>query len=215
MKKTVIFDLDGTLLYTLEDLAESTNFALESFNYSRCSLSQIRSYVGDGVQKLMERAIPLGSENPDFQQCLETFKSHYKKNMYNKTRPYEGVIKLLDILKKQGVKTAVVSNKFDSAVKELCEHYFDRKIDIAVGESDSIRKKPSPDGLFEVMKKLGSEPKDCLYIGDSEVDILTAKNACIPCISVNWGYKDENFLKFHGAEVIVSSCDELLNEILK
>lgn len=215
MKKTVIFDLDGTLLYTLEDLADSTNFALEKYNHSKCTLSQIRSYVGNGVARLVERAIPSGKENPDFQNCLETMKSHYKENMYNKTRPFDGVLEMLDTLQKKHIRTAVVSNKFDSAVKELCGHYFGNRIEIAIGESLNVKKKPAPDSVLEVMRILNTPADECVYVGDSEVDILTAKNAGIKCISVDWGYKDRSFLAENGAKNIVSSCDELLAQILE
>lgn len=213
MKKAAIFDLDGTLLYTLEDLTDSTNYALGCFNYSPCTVSQVRSYVGNGVRLLIARAIPQGEDNPVFEECLKTFKSHYKNNMYNKTKPYDGVMEILTRLKKLGIKTAVVSNKFDTATKELCSHYFDKKIDIAIGESKNIKKKPSPDSVLEVINVFKLNKSDCVYIGDSEVDIQTAKNAGIDCISVNWGYKDTDFLKNNGANCIVENCKELLKKI--
>ena len=215
MKKTAIFDLDGTLLYTLEDLTDSTNYALQKFNYQPCTISQVRSYVGNGVYKLIERALPEGDKNSDFQKCLEVFKNHYKENMYNKTCPFEGVLDMLSELKKRNINVAVVSNKFDAAVKELCSKYFANLVDIAVGESPNVRKKPAPDSVFAVMKHFKTKPIDCVYIGDSEVDIETAKNAGIDCISVNWGYKDTEFLIKNNAQTIVSSCDELLKQILK
>lgn len=213
MKKAAIFDLDGTLLYTLEDLADSTNYALSCFGYSPCSVSQVRSYVGNGVRLLIARALPQGEANPVFEECLSTFKNHYKKNMYNKTKPYDGVIEMLDKLKALGIKTAVVSNKFDTATKELCAHYFKDRIDISIGESSSIRKKPAPDSVLEVIKIFGADKNDCVYIGDSEVDIQTAQNAGIDCISVNWGYKDTDFLISNGASCIVENCEELLKSI--
>ena len=214
MKKAAIFDLDGTLLYTLEDLTDSTNFALAKYDYPVCTLEQIRSYVGNGVYKLIERALPDGAQNPDFSVCLETFKNHYKQNMYNKTRPYDGVIKMLEELKSKNIKTAVVSNKFDAAVKELCRNYFAELIDIAVGESENVQKKPAPDGVLKVVKKLGLSSKECVYTGDSEVDIQTAKNAEMDCISVDWGYKNRDFLISNGALLIVSDIKELTQNIL-
>lgn len=214
MKKAAIFDLDGTLLYTLEDLTDSTNFALAKYDYPVCTLEQIRSYVGNGVYKLIERALPDGAQNPDFSVCLETFKNHYKQNMYNKTRPYDGVIKMLEELKSKNIKTAVVSNKFDAAVKELCRNYFAELIDIAVGESENVQKKPAPDGVLKVVKKLGLSSKECVYTGDSEVDIQTAKNAGMDCISVDWGYKNRDFLISNGALLIVSDIKELTQNIL-
>lgn len=206
--KSVIFDLDGTLLYTLENLHESTNLALKHFCYKERSLMEIRSFVGNGVQKLIERAIPDGLENPNFESCLNLFKEHYSKTMYEKTSPYDGVISMLGDLQNRGIKCAVVSNKYDAAVKELCAKYFGDKITIAVGESSGVRKKPAPDSVFAVIKQLGCEGR-CIYVGDSEVDLETAKNANIPCISVSWGYKDREFLVSHGAEKIADSVQEL------
>lgn len=206
--KSVIFDLDGTLLYTLENLHESTNFALKHFGYAERSLTEIRSFVGNGVQKLIERAIPDGLENPNFKSCFNLFKEHYSKTMYEKTRPYEGVIELLNELNECGIKCAVVSNKYDAAVKELCVKYFGDKIAIAVGENAQVRKKPAPDSVFAVINQLGCEG-NCVYVGDSEVDLKTAQNANITCISVSWGYKDREFLVSRGAEKIADSVQEL------
>lgn len=215
MINTVIFDLDGTLLYTLEDLADSANCALEKFGFEKRELSDIRTFVGNGVKKLMERCVPNGVMNPKFEECLVFFKKNYEKNMYNKTAPYQGILDLLDNLESKGIKCAVVSNKFDDAVKDLCKKYFGEKIIIAIGESENIRKKPAPDSVIEVIKKLGTRKENCVYVGDSEVDIETAKNAQIPCISVCWGYKDIAFLKKNGAKCIVDSAKALEETILK
>ena len=215
MLDTVIFDLDGTLLYTLEDLAASTNFALKNFGYSPRSIQEIRSFVGNGVKLLIERAIPDGINNKDFDECLAVFKKHYSLNMYNNTRPYDGVMDLLRELKKCGYKTAVVSNKFDAAVKDLCNKFFADKIDVAVGESSDVRKKPFPDSVLSVIKHLETVPENCVYVGDSEVDIQTARNAGIRCVSVDWGYKDRDFLLKNGASLVVSGTRELLSELYK
>ena len=215
MKKLVIFDLDGTLLYTLEDLADSVNYVLDKFSYPLCSIAQIRSFVGNGVSKLMERAINRDINATDFNEMLSIFKEHYKNNMYNKTQPYDGVIEMILALKEKGIKIAVVSNKFDKAVKELCSHYFQDLIDIAIGESASVLPKPSPAGVLSAIKEFSFTLDDCVYVGDSEVDIQTAKNAQIDCISVDWGYKDKSFLIKNGAKLVVSSCENLKEEILK
>ena len=212
MKNAIIFDLDGTLLYTLEDLTDSVNFALNQFNYPHCSIEQIRSFVGNGVEKLIRRAILKSQDEINervFYDCLNTFKIHYKNNMKNKTTPYSGVIDLLKKLKSKGIKIAVVSNKFDSAVKDLCTFYFGDLIDLAIGESNSCAKKPTPDGIFKVLKHFELKAKNCVYIGDSEVDIQTATNANMDCINVDWGYKDKNFLINAGAKRIVSNTKEL------
>lgn len=214
MEKGAIFDLDGTLLYTLEDLKDSVNYSLAKFGYPCRTLDEVRNFVGNGVKLLIERALPGGEKNSDFKECLTCFKEHYKKNMYNKTRLFDGIDEMLAELNSRGYKIAVVSNKFDAAVKELCEKYFCGKIEIAIGESEEVRKKPAPDSVLKAMEVLNCNPELTYYIGDSEVDIETAKNAGLKCISVSWGYKDKDFLKEHGASTIVDSPPEILN-ILK
>lgn len=211
-KKIVIFDLDGTLLNTLEDLTDSTNYALEKFGYDKKSLNEVKSFVGNGVSKLIERSIPGGLNNINFERCLEIFKQHYSNNMFNKTKPYPGIINLLKKLKSENVKIAVVSNKFDLAVRELCEKYFSFYIDIALGENEKlgIRKKPFADLILKVLKDFEVEKKEAIYVGDSEVDILTAKNSGISCLSVTWGFKDEGFLIKNGAEIIINSPLEIM-----
>lgn len=207
---TVIFDLDGTLLYTLEDLTDSTNRTLKHFGYPERSIDEVRSFVGNGVPLLIERAIPSGIKNPYYSECLEFFKQDYSQNMYNKTKPYDEIIEVLIELKKNSYKLAVVSNKFDSAVKELCKNYFNDLIDIAVGQKEGIAKKPSPDVVYEVLNRLNVKEDECVFIGDSEVDIQTANNANIASISVTWGYKTPEFLYNNGAEVLVYTPKELL-----
>ena len=211
--KTVIFDLDGTLLYTLEDLKDSVNFALSKFNYPQKNLEEIRNFVGNGVKVLMELSIPQGKNNENFDECLATFKTHYAQNMYNKTKPYDGIIEMLENLQQQGFRTAVVSNKFDLATKELCKKYFAEKIEIAIGESENIRKKPAPDSVFKVMEILNSNKNSTYFVGDSEVDIQTAQNANLKCISVTWGYKDKEFLLKNGAKFLANSPKEILEII--
>lgn len=204
MIKTVIFDLDGTLLNTLEDLKNATNFALSEFGYPKRSLEEVRCFVGNGVRKLIERAVPENCENVD--ECLCIFKKNYSENMCNRTVPYNGIVKILKDLKSNGVKIGVVSNKFDSAVKELCKKYFGNLIDIAIGQADDVPKKPAPDGVFKAMKELGADKSSTAYVGDSEVDVQTAKNSGLPCIGVTWGFRDKEVLK--GADFIVDNpCD--------
>ncbi len=208
MKNTVIFDLDGTLLNTLEDLKNSTNFALNKFNYPARTLEEVRCFVGNGVKKLIERAIPNGLNNPDFNECLDVFKKNYSENMYNNTAPYIGILKILKELKNDGYKIAVVSNKFDSAVKELCKKYFPDLVDIAIGQSETIPKKPAPDSVFEAIQELGINHCDCVYVGDSEVDVQTAKNANLPCVGVSWGFRSKDVLQNEGCKYIIDNpCD--------
>ncbi len=213
MINTIIFDLDGTLLNTLEGLKNSTNFALKKFNSPEITLEQTRSFVGNGVRKLIERAIQNGEQNPDFEKCLNTFKEHYSKTMYQKTVAYDGIEDMLTELKKRGVKTGVVSNKFDTAVKELCKNYFDGLIIVAIGESPNVRKKPAPDSVLKAMKILGAKPENTLYVGDSDVDIQTAKNSNLKSVGVTWGFRDRELLEKEGADFIINTPCELLELI--
>ena len=213
--KLIIFDLDGTLLNTLDDLTESTNFALSNFNYPLKSTEEIRNFVGNGVAKLIERAIPNGINNPNYNNCLEIFKKHYSLNKYNKTTPYIGILELLKELKKLNYKTAIVSNKFDLAVKELSERYFQNLIDISIGENEAmgIKKKPSADTINKVLNDLNISHENSIYVGDSDVDIMTAKNSNMPCISVTWGFREKEFLIAHNATTIINEPKEILNII--
>lgn len=213
MINTIIFDLDGTLLNTLEGLKNSTNFALKKFNSPEITLEQTRSFVGNGVRKLIERAIPNGEKNPDFEKCLNTFKEHYSKTMYQKTVAYDGIEDMLTELKKRGIKTGVVSNKFDTAVKELCKNYFDGLIIVAIGESPDVRKKPAPDSVLKAMEILGAKPENTLYVGDSDVDIQTAKNSNLKSVGVTWGFRDRELLEEEGADFIINTPCELLELI--
>ena len=214
-KKIVIFDMDGTLLNTLEDLMISTNYVLSQFNYTTHTIEEVSFFVGNGVAKLIERAIPNGLNNPNYEKCLEIFKEYYAKNMYNNTSTYKGIPELLKYLKEKNLKTAVVSNKFDLAVKELSKKYFGDLIDIAIGENEKagIKKKPSPDTVFEVLKFMDLKPEDAIYIGDSDVDIMTAKNSNIPCISVTWGFRDRKFLIKNKAEIIIDNPEDILQYV--
>lgn len=214
-KKIFIFDMDGTLLNTLEDLMISTNYALSQFNYPTHTIEEIRFFVGNGVAKLIERAIPDGLNNPNYEKCLEIFKKHYAKNMYNHTSAYVGIPELLKKLKDKGVKTAVVSNKFNLAVKELSNKYFGDLIDIAIGENEQagIKKKPAPDTVFEVLNLMNLKSEDAIYIGDSDVDIMTAKNSNMPCISVTWGFRDREFLIKNDATIIVDRPEQILQYV--
>lgn len=214
-KKIIIFDLDGTLLNTLDDLTDSLNHMLLQYNYPQKSIEQVRNYVGNGVYKLIERAIPDGKSNKNFDECVETFKQHYKENMYNKTSLYNGIEQMLKELKDRGFITAVASNKFDLAVKELCKKYFKGLIDYASGENEKIgiHKKPSPEIVLNILKEYKLPPQEAIYIGDSEVDIQTAINCNIDCISVSWGFKTKEFLIQNKAKNIIDKPEEIFNYI--
>lgn len=205
-----IFDLDGTLLNTLNDLAASTNYALRSAGMPEHSVEDVRRFVGNGVKKLMERAIPDGLDNPKFDETYATFRRHYLEHSLDTTKPYEGIPEVLAELKRRGKKLAIVSNKFYAATQELAKHFFPETIQVAIGERENIHKKPAPDTVLEAMRQLGVGKEGSIYIGDSDVDIDTAKNVGIPCISVLWGFRDKDFLISHGATHLIKTPKELL-----
>ncbi len=209
--QAVIFDLDGTLLDTLEDLWRSVNFALEKFGLPLRTREEVRGFVGNGIYLLMRRATG-NAEEEIFLGAFEAFKAHYGAHCEDHTRPYEGVMSLLESLRAQGIKTAVLSNKADFATKKLTKRYFGELISIAVGENEEagIRKKPAPDSLFAVLQTLGVRKENAVYVGDSEVDIQTAQNAGVDCISVTWGFKDREFLLKEGGARLVDAPMEIL-----
>ena len=210
--KTYIFDLDGTLLDTLGDLAASVNYALRTHGLPEHSIDDVRRFVGNGVRRLMERAVPDGADNPLFEEAFATFRRYYMEHSLDTTRPYEGIPEALAALKARGCHLAVVSNKMMAATQALCSHFFPDTIEVAIGEheAEGIRKKPAPDTVIAALKALGVGKEDAVYVGDSDVDIQTACNSGIPCISVLWGFRDRDFLKQHGAETFISTPSELL-----
>ena len=219
---TYIFDLDGTLLDTLQDLAASVNYALRQHGMPEHSIDDVRRFVGNGVRLLMERAIPDGAKNPDFEATFATFREYYMHHSLDTTRPYPGIPEALVELKANGCKLAVVSNKMMAATVDLCRHFFPNTIEVAIGEheAEGIRKKPAPDTVFAALdalnipRPLGGGARgggiSAVYVGDSDVDIQTARNAGLPCISVLWGFRDKEFLTKHGAETFISAPSELL-----
>lgn len=209
-KTAVIFDLDGTLLDTLEDLYRAVNAALVANGMPERTIDEVRQFVGNGVKKLMERAIPEGLENPGFEETYAYFRQYYSEHCKEHTAPYEGIMELLQKLKAKGIRTAIVSNKMDPAVKILHRELFADVIDVALGESENVRKKPARDMVDEALKELGVDRKQAIYVGDSDVDIATAKNSDLPCISVTWGFRDSYFLLQHGARCLVDQPSDIL-----
>ena len=209
----VIFDLDGTLLDTLEDLRNSVNAALAEFGLPLRTLDEIRCFVGNGVRKLMIRAVPQGEEHPQFEQIFEYFKKHYGVHCNDTTGPYPDVLHLLNELQARGIRMGIVSNKIDSAVKELANIYFEGYMQSAIGEKEGVARKPAPDTAVHAMMELDVTPEHALYVGDSDVDIATAQNAGMECISVTWGFRDEEFLVQHGATNLIQQPLELLRYI--
>ena len=230
MYNTFIFDLDGTLLDTLQDLANSVNYALRQHGMPEHSIDDIRRFVGNGVRLLMERAIPDGARNPQFEATFATFRQHYMQHSLDTTRPYDGIPEMLRELKARGCKLAVVSNKMMAATQELIRHFFP-EIEVAIGEHEAagIRKKPAPDTVFEALRQLNhgdgsldpSSQGDCdqenrphdpaVYVGDSDVDLETARNSGLPCISVLWGFRSREFLLAHGATTFAERPADILS----
>ncbi len=211
MIDTIIFDLDGTLLNTLEDLTDSVNYALDQFKLPPRDISEIRRFVGNGANKLIERAVGKRLDDAARQECLKIFKAHYRENMNNKTRPYDDVLDLIRQLLEKGYRLAIVSNKFDKAVKGLNVSYFEGLFPVAIGESETVAPKPAPDSVFEALRQLDSDTSKAIYVGDSDVDVRTAKNAGLPCIGVTWGFRDRDLLVSEGADEIIDSPKELLS----
>ena len=207
---TYIFDLDGTLLDTLQDLATSVNYALRQHHMPEHSIDDVRRFVGNGVRRLMERAVPEGAANPAFEAAFATFREYYMEHSLDTTRPYDGIPELIHELKERGCRMAVVSNKMMAATQELVHHFFP-EIEVAIGEheAEGIRKKPAPDTVFAAMKQLGQG--SAVYVGDSDVDLATARNSGLPCISVLWGFRDRDFLLAHGATTFVVRPMDILD----
>jgi phosphoglycolate phosphatase len=211
---TLIFDLDGTLIDSLEDLADSTNYALSEYGWPNHSIEDVRFFVGNGVRKLIERAVPADISTSEFEECFSCFKKHYALHCLDKTHPYPGIVDMLSSLKYNGYRLGIVSNKFDSAVKDLNQHFFSKYIHVAIGEKQNIRRKPAPDTVLAAMHELYSDPGRTIYVGDSDVDIETAKNANLSCVSVNWGFRSTSFLEKNGATCIVSEPMELVELVM-
>lgn len=213
---TVIFDLDGTLLNTLEDLADSVNAALKHFGKPERTLDEVRQFVGNGVLNLMERVVPDGKKDKDFQAIYVWFKSYYAAHSEVKTCAYEGIPELLDQLAAENVKMAIVSNKFHDAVCQLSKKYFGDLLPVSIGENEAagIRKKPAPDTVFSALECLGSTVEHAVYVGDSEVDAATAANAGMDCILVSWGFRERELLASFNPLAIADQPSDIL-DILK
>ena len=208
--KTVIFDLDGTLLDTLQDLADATNHALKVNNMPLRTIEEVRMFVGNGIGKLIERAVPKGTAVAVREQVLQDFTAFYKAHCKDTTGTYPGVMELLTALRAAGCKTAIVSNKADFAVQELAKEYFAGFLDAACGEQAGIARKPAPDMLLAVMKQLGADPATTVYVGDSDTDLLTAANTGVPCIGACWGFCGRDFLVAHGATILAERVEDVL-----
>ncbi len=213
MLNTIIWDMDGTVLNTLYDLKTSMNYTLEMFNLKSHTIEEYRHAFGNGVRYAFEEVVDNDTPAELIDKMLPVFKEHYDKHCMDKTRPYEGIIDVMMTLKNRGYKQAIVSNKIDSAVQELYEKFFKECVDVVVGEKDGVRRKPAPDMVDEALKELDSSKDMAIYIGDSEVDLATARNSNLTCISVLWGFRDKDFLVESGATEFADSPNDILKII--
>ncbi len=209
----VIFDLDGTLTDTLADLRNSVNYALRHFGFFERTTEEIRSFVGNGVKRLVFLSVPENTPDDISEKCLAVFKEHYAANSLIETKPYEGITDMLKKLKENNVKIAVVTNKIHSAATEIVEYFFGDLIDVTVGQIDGVAQKPQPDGIYKALEFLGIPKENAIYVGDSEVDCITAKNADIPCVGVTWGFRDRDVLVENGADYVADSISEIFDYI--
>ncbi|MDO4475214.1 MAG: HAD family hydrolase [Lachnospiraceae bacterium] len=207
--RLAIFDLDGTILDTLEDLTASTNAALAANALPGRNLEEVRAFVGNGIRNLIEKAVPTGTLPAMTDRVFEDFKTHYAVHCADRTCPYPGIPELIRKIREAGMKTAVVSNKGDFAVQSLCRDYFEGLLDFAVGEREGIRRKPAPDSVFECLRHFDLQVEDAVYIGDSEVDASTAANAGMDLIAVTWGFRSEEVLQGSGAKVLAHEAAQL------
>ena len=206
----IVFDMDGTILDTLEDLKNSMNHTLRLHNMPERTLDEIRSFVGNGIRKLIERAVVSGTPEDNIDKIHKDFMAHYEVHCADFTKPYDGVNDLIAKLRNRGCKTAVVSNKADGAVQDLCVQYFPNLFDLAIGERPELAKKPAPDMVDLALEQLHIPREKAVYIGDSDVDVATARNSCLDMIAVDWGFRTREFLMEQGAETIVSKPEEIL-----
>lgn len=213
--KTIIFDLDGTLLNTLEDLHTSANYALQNCGMPERSLEEIRHFVGNGVQRLMELSVPEGTSKEKQEEAFSIFKEHYALHCNDKTDLYPGVAKLLEQLKKEEFRIAIVSNKLQEGVDTLFRQYFKDTVEIAIGVREGLHKKPAPDSVYEAMEQLHSQKEETVYVGDSEVDIATAQNAGLPCINVTWGFRTRQEQEKAGGILFANTPKELKELLYK
>ena len=217
MIHSVIFDLDGTLLNTLTDLSNSVNYALRSHHLPERPLTEVRQFLGNGIRNLMLQAVGDNASTEEFEQVFQSFRTHYMEHCLDFTAPYPGIMHLLEQLKERGIKMAIVSNKLQPAVQELSERFFKGYITSAIGESETVRRKPNPDAVLKALEQLGATPKEAIYVGDSEVDLTTSINAKMPCALVCWGFRDECVLRslpqLQPSTHFAHNAEELLNII--
>lgn len=215
MKNTVIFDLDGTLLDTLTDLTLSVNYALRLNNMPERTIDEIKSFIGNGVPTLVKRSVPASTVQEQLEKCIDDMRAYYTIHSMDNTKPYDGICNLLEKLKNEGIKTAVVTNKLESVAQDLCKEIFGDVFTCVVGDNGIDQRKPAPDNVFRALRSIDADASEAYYVGDSDVDMITAKNAKIESIGVLWGFRDKQTLIQSGAEHIVNDTDELFSVIMK
>ena len=208
---TIIFDMDGTVLNTLDDLTDSVNYVFSKFGLPARSRDEYRQFFGNGIGYAMKCAAPEGTPDSLIEEMIPVFKEYYDIHCLDKTGPYDGIIDLMKELRNSGCKMAIVSNKIDSAVKELNERFFSEYVSVAIGERPGVSRKPAPDTVFAALAELGSSTDEAVYIGDSEVDLMTAKNSNLPCIAVLWGFRDRDFLIKNGASAFAKTPEDIIS----
>lgn len=213
MKKLLIFDVDGTVLDTLDDLMDALNYALARRGYPTHTKEAVRGMVGNGMEKLVERGVPEEVSRGDLEGVMKDFRGYYGEHSADKTTPYPGVVALLGELKKRGYRLALLSNKADDAVQVLCRRFFPGTFDHTAGEIAGVRRKPAPDGVFRILEVMGCQQSEAVYIGDSEVDVATAQNAGLDMVTVLWGFRDRETLLAHGAEHLAAAPEEVLEQL--
>ncbi|MBQ6267696.1 MAG: HAD-IA family hydrolase [Clostridia bacterium] len=207
--EAVIFDLDGTLVDTIDDLRASVNLALAQQGFPPRTREEIRAFVGNGVRKLMERSVPQGTPPQVTDVCLAAFRAHYHTHACVHTRPYDGIPAVLEALRAAGMKTAVVTNKTEAASLAVVRHFFGDRIGLTIGQREDLPRKPAPDGVLLALETLGVPASRAVFIGDSEVDCATARNAGLPCIGAAWGFRGRAVLEAEGVQVIADQPSEL------
>ena len=207
---TIVFDMDGTVLNTLEDLTVSMNYVLDRFNMPGHRLEEYRLFFGNGVKEALRLSLPEGASADIIDEMMVVFKEHYDAHCLDRTRPYDGIVDVMRQLKEKGYRLAIVSNKIDSAVKELNDRFFTDYVDAALGEKAGINRKPAPDMVYAALKEMGSTKEESIYIGDSEVDLMTARNSELPCISVLWGFRDKKYLIEQGADCFADRPEDII-----
>lgn len=212
--KLVVFDLDGTLFNTLADLTNAVNYAMSTVQARQFEQSEVRRMIGNGAEILISRALPYDKQHL-LDEAYNTYSNYYDNHLLDNTTVYEGIPQLLDTLHSNGITVGVFSNKADKQVKLLCDTLLSGKVDYAVGRQKGGARKPDPFGLLDIMQRSGADSKHTVFVGDSTVDIDTAANGNVPCISVDWGYNDHPQLVEHGANIIVSNAHQLLEALLQ